>query len=285
MVAPILIVNADDFGLTEGTNRAIIDAHCNGIVTSTSLLANGYAFDHAVALARQHPTLGVGVHLTLTEGLPVSSDSTELVEANGKLPLSNQPFARALLTGRFPRDAIRREFEAQVGKVMAAGITPTHVDGHKYIHLLPGVSQIVADVAHKFGIRVMRIPHHLIDQPTRLSRVPGAAVIALLEALALRVARRADLCCSDRVAGFVDTGHLDAAVIRRLLVNPRAGVTELLCHPAYRSPALDDLLAQGYTWIAGYDFDRETAAVTSPTLRQNLSGWTFANFSCLNTGE
>src|SRR6266851_3582759 len=165
MRAPTLIVNADDFGLTEGTNHAIIDAHCNGIVTSASLLANGYAFDHAVELARQHPALGVGVHLTLTEGPPVASAVPELLASDGKLPLSNQPFVRALLAGRLPRDAIRREFAAQIGKVIAAGITPTHIDGHKYIHLLPGVSQIAADVARQFGIGVMRIPHRLIDQP------------------------------------------------------------------------------------------------------------------------
>src|SRR5258708_38282284 len=96
MTACVLIVNADDFGLTEGTNCAIVDAHCKGIVTSTSLLANGYAFDHAVELAHQHPTLGQGVHLTLTEGLPVAQNVPELVGADGKLPLSNQPFVRAL---------------------------------------------------------------------------------------------------------------------------------------------------------------------------------------------
>src|SRR5579871_3324180 len=130
MSAPsILIVNADDFGLTEGTNRAIIDAHCKGIVTSTSLLANGRAFDHAVALARQHPTLGIGVHLTLTEGWPVSSDAQPLVGADGQLPLSNQPVVRSLLSGNFPYNAIQREFEAQVSKVLATGIKPTHIDG------------------------------------------------------------------------------------------------------------------------------------------------------------
>src|SRR5258708_20537878 len=131
MSTPILIVNADDFGLTDGTNRAIIDAHCHGIVTSTSLLANGYAFDHAVELAHQHPALGVGVHLTLTEGPPVASNVPELLASDGKLPLSNQPFVRALLAGRLPRDAIRREFEAQIGKVIAAGIPPTPIHRHK----------------------------------------------------------------------------------------------------------------------------------------------------------
>src|SRR3954467_827781 len=117
---PRLIVNADDFGLTEGTNRAIVDAHCSGIVTSTSLLANSYAFEHAVNLAREHPSLGVGIHLTLTEGLTVADNVIAQLYrgGSGKLPLSNQPFVRALLAGRLPRAAIRREFEAQVGKIV-----------------------------------------------------------------------------------------------------------------------------------------------------------------------
>src|SRR4051812_932980 len=102
----ILVVNADDFGLTEGTNQAIVDAYRNGIVTSTSLLANGYAFDNAVELARQEPGLGVGIHLTLTEGAPVARDVAELTRNDGKLPLSNQPFARSLAAFRLPREAI-----------------------------------------------------------------------------------------------------------------------------------------------------------------------------------
>src|SRR5215831_13633162 len=126
----ILIVNADDFGLTEGTNQAIIDAHRYGIVTSTSLLANGYAFDHAADLARQYPSLGVGVHFTLTEGPPVAPDVPELLRPDGKLPLSNLPFARALVAGKLPTDAIRREFEAQTRKIVEASIKPTHVDAH-----------------------------------------------------------------------------------------------------------------------------------------------------------
>lgn len=280
---PRLIVNADDFGLTEGTNRAVVDAHSTGIVTSTSLLANGYAFDHAVALAHELPSLGVGVHLTLTEGPPVAPGvAVELFPAGqGSLPLSNQPYARALAAGRLPRSAIRREFEAQVGKVVAAGIQPTHIDGHKYIHLLPGITEIAADVARQYAIPVMRIPHRLGDSPTsRIGRLPGLIVIALMGALAYRVARRATMYVPDRVVGFVDTGHLTPGAIQRLLRTPRSGVTEMLCHPAYRSAQLDALLAQGYRWIAGYDFDGETAAVSDPSAKQRLeaAGWSLHSF-------
>jgi predicted glycoside hydrolase/deacetylase ChbG (UPF0249 family) len=282
----VLVVNADDFGLTEGTNHAIIDAHTNGIVTSTSLLANGFAFHHAVALAQRNPLLGVGVHLTLTE-VPPLTDGADRVPAfrgpGGRFPLSNQPMVQELLAGRLPREAIRREFEAQIRGVIDAGIKPTHIDGHKYIHLLPGISGIAADVARQAGIGVMRVPHRLADPllaGDRFSRLPGAFILVAMSALAYRTARRAGLRAADWIGGFVDTGHLDQATIRRLLWAPRSGVTELLCHPAYRTPALELLLAQGFTWIAGYDFDRETAAVSDPGLRHELeaAGWELRNF-------
>ncbi|MCC7450636.1 MAG: ChbG/HpnK family deacetylase [Anaerolineae bacterium] len=280
-----LIVNADDFGITEGTNRAIIDAFQRGIVTSTSLLANGYAFDHAVALAHENPSLGIGVHLTLTEGPPVSANNRQITRSDGKLPLSNQPFARALIAGRLPRDAIRREFAAQINKVVAAGIKPTHVDGHKYIHLLPGISAIVANLARQFSIPVMRVPHRLVDTPSRIGRVPGALILMMLGTLAYRVAQRAGLRMSDRVIGFVETGHLTHDTIRRLLAArpPRPGITEVLTHPAYRSPQLDTLLADGYQWIASYDFDGETGAISDPAMRREIeaAGWQLTNFTYL----
>jgi predicted glycoside hydrolase/deacetylase ChbG (UPF0249 family) len=281
-----LIVNADDFGLTEGTNRAIIDAHRTGIVTSTSLLANGYAFENAVKLARETPSLGVGVHLTLTEGPPVADhDPTLHLDSKGHFPLSNQPFARDLLVGRLPRDAIRREFQAQISKMVTAGIKPTHVDGHKYIHLLPGISRIVADLARQMGIPVMRVPHRIADLPSavaRVGRVPGMLILIAMGTRAYRDARWARLHTSDRVMGFIDTGHLDHAAIRRLLFSraPYPGITELLCHPAYRSPQLEDLLARGYRWIASYDFEAETAAVSDPDIRHVLTakGWALQLF-------
>jgi predicted glycoside hydrolase/deacetylase ChbG (UPF0249 family) len=271
----ILVVNADDFGLTEGTNNAILNAHRNGIVTSTSLLANGLAFDHAVSLAKANPSLDIGVHLTLTEGYPVATGVEALTNDRGALPLSNQPFARLLIAGRLPRDAIRREFEAQTAKIVDSGLRPTHLDGHKYIHLLPGITGIAAEVARKFAIPVMRVPHHVGDGFSRPARWPGLLAIQAMGALAVSATR--GLRTTNRMIGFVDTGHLTHAPLRELLRVPRPGITELLCHPAYRSPALEAL---GYAWIAGYDFDGETAAVSDPELRDAVqsAGWERRSF-------
>jgi hypothetical protein len=144
--------------------------------------------------------------------------------------LSNQPFVRALLTGRFPRAAVRREFEAQIQKVIAAGITPTHLDGHKYIHLLPGITAIASDLARQYHISVMRVPYHIIDPLTHSGRIPGVIILTVLGQLARRTIRHYGLRTADHFAGFVDTGHLNRSSLRRLLTRTYIGVTELVCH-------------------------------------------------------
>jgi chitin disaccharide deacetylase len=272
-----LVVNADDFGLTEGVNHAIADAHRDGIVTSASLLARGTAFDHAVQITKSNPNLGVGVHLTLTEMRLALADNPALETflTDGRLPLSNQVFVRALCTGRLPLEAVEREFAAQIQSVLDAGVTPTHVDGHKYIHLMPGVAQCATRAARRFGIQVMRLPR-LADPLTRWTRLPGMLILSAMRVLS----GVNDFQSADRYVGFVDTGHLTESRIDQLLDRPVNGVTELVCHPAYSSPELPALRRQGFNWIDEYDFEQEAAAVRSAALRQRLQarGWQLANF-------
>src|SRR5258708_21838435 len=106
------------------------------------------------------------------------------------------------MSGRFPYQAIHDEFHAQVSKDVAAGIKPTHVDGHKYIHLLPGISGIVAEIAKQFHIPVMRVPYHLADGLSRPRRLPGAAVLIVLGKSAYRAARRARLWTCEPLVCF-----------------------------------------------------------------------------------
>ncbi len=132
-----LIVNADDFGFTRDVNEGIVEAHRNGILTATTLMANGAAFDHAVALARETPSLDVGCHLVLVDRW------------------SMKDLAWALSQGE---QRIFETFATQVRKIVDAGIQPTHLDTHKHAHLLPSVWKAVVRVARESGIAWVRRP-------------------------------------------------------------------------------------------------------------------------------
>src|SRR5262249_47753778 len=146
-----LIVNADDFGLTRQVSRGIIDAHCEGIVTSTTLLANGGAFEAALSMSRRAPRLGIGVHLNLSEGVPVSPPATipSLVDPRGRLHLTPGRLWAGVLRCKVSLSDVERELRAQIEKVLRAGIAPTHFDGHKHVHALPCFSDIVIRLAQQ----------------------------------------------------------------------------------------------------------------------------------------
>ncbi|MFN8376165.1 MAG: hypothetical protein U0694_25235 [Anaerolineae bacterium] len=120
-------------------------------------------------------------------------------------------------------------------------------------------------------------PPALLAKP---ARVPGSLALAGMSALAYPGVQRAECRVANRFVGFVDTGHLTLDKVRRLLGKPRSGVTELVCHPAYRSGQLQALLSKGYEWIGEYNFEEETTAVSSSDLRRELeaAGWKLVHF-------
>ena len=188
-----LITNADDFGFTRDVNEGIVYAHQEGILTATTLMATGSAFDHAVALARETPGLDVGVHLVLVgaEGYPPTVP--RLMRALGSLD-------------------IYQELVRQVRKVLDAGIRPTHLDTHKHTHLLPPVLRAVARVAEEFKIPWVRRP---------------------LAGLLQGVLRRRGCRTTDHFSGFSLTGKYDAAQLSKVIRRLPEGVTEFMCHPGF----------------------------------------------------
>src|ERR1700712_3766727 len=141
---PRLILNADDFGLTPGINRAIAELHRAGVLTSATLMATGAAFDDAVAIAYANPTLGVGCHITLVDGIPVAHPQSipSLIGGDGKTLRSRiLDFTQARLRGDIREDDIEREALAQLQKLQRAGIDVTHLDTHKHTHLFPAVAR------------------------------------------------------------------------------------------------------------------------------------------------
>jgi len=275
-----LIVNADDFGMAPGVNRAIVEAHRRGIVTSTSLLANGGAFGDAVELARGEPALGVGVHLNLTEGRPVAREPevSMLVDDRGMFRHSPASLAMGLATERVRIEEIERELRAQVDKVLAAGIRPTHLDGHNHIHMLPQIFPLAARVAREYGVRAMRCS---IERPVGLSALirkhSAGAVFAryaegrVLAAVAFAcdfrgVLRRAGTAAPEYFFGLTQTGFLDAESLEKILYNLPPGSSELMCHPGYADAAL----RSSQTSLV-VERERELEALTQPETRAAIA--------------
>src|SRR6267143_1580202 len=155
-----LVVNADDLGLTPGVNTGIFDAHDRGVLTSARLFAHAPATADAVRRAWARPSLGVGVHLTLVDGTPLLPPHRvpSLVEDDGRFRASWKPFIVACLRGRVALAEVERELTAQIDRLRSEGIRLTHLDAHKHVHAYPPIFTIVARLAERFAIPVVRVP-------------------------------------------------------------------------------------------------------------------------------
>jgi predicted glycoside hydrolase/deacetylase ChbG (UPF0249 family) len=239
-----LIVTADDVGLHRGMTEGAIRGHREGIVTACSVVANGVAFDDAIARLRDVPSLEVGVHLTLVEERPLTGI---------RLPKKYTSFVPRYLARAIPIGAIECELRAQIERVVATGLRVTHLNGHQHLQMLPRIFGIVARLAREYSIPYVRI---VDDRGSATRRVP----MAILSALGRRA--RApftnDHSTNDRTIGVADAGHLRDVVP---LLDHVEGVTELVTHPGVG--------VDGYAW--GYAWDEETRALCDPRLRGELA--------------
>lgn len=247
-----LIVNADDLGWTEGVNRGIADAFRMGIVTSASMLANGTAFAGGLEVAQQAPGLGLGVHLNLSDGAPVADREAVTSLLNEKGEFAGGP--ESLLLRQARRGLLLREVEvewdAQIEKVRDAGIEPTHLDGHKHVHMLPGLFEIALRLAKRHSIGAIRIA--LEESSLRTALASGkmqrsgvvmrqgvqARGLKLLARDAREQAERAGIAAADYFCGIAQTGELTLEGLKKFLKSLPEGTTELMCHPGYADAAL-----------------------------------------------
>ncbi len=241
-----LIVNADDLGWTQGVNRGIAEAHRNGIVTSTSLLANGGAFEGGVRTARESPRLGVGVHLNLSDGKPVAPPERvkSLLDENGDFSGGPETLLVRLTAKKVETKEVEAEWNAQIEKVRAAGIRPTHLDGHKHVQMLPGLFAVALRLAKKHGIEAVRVAHEASSlraaltsggEPTGVTLKQGvqARGLKLLARNAREMTQRAGIGAADYFCGIAQTGVLTKKGVQQLLASLPEGTTELMCHPGY----------------------------------------------------
>ena len=248
-----LILNADDFGLTRGVNRAISELHAAGALTSATLMASGPAFDDAISAARSHPTLGVGCHVVLTDGTPISPPQTipTLLGPDGKnfRPRLSH-FIRDLLLGRIDEADIAREAAAQIQKLQHHGITVTHLDTHKHTHIFPQVARPLLIVAEHMGIPAIRNP---FEQPWSLAlgcspvlRRIQLRVIHHLRPrfLALPQIQSGRILTTNGTLGISATGDLNTTTLAAILKAMPDGLWELVCHPGYNDSDLDDIITR-----------------------------------------
>lgn len=286
---PHLIVNADDFGLTSGVNRAIVEANRSGIVTSATLMANARAFNEAAHLAKSQPRLQIGCHVVLIDGEPLCPDLPSLTNGKGKFRSSIKGFALAAVRKRISQEEVQREAEAQIRKIQAAGLRVTHVDTHKHTHLFPHVLRPVLKAAKACGVPAVRNPfepprtwpRHLIAIPALWMRVVEVGLLQRFAASFRRIVTEEGMLTTHGTIGVSATGKLN----QRLLVETAQvlpeGTWELVCHPGYLDT---DLETAGTRLLQSRQVELE--ALTSEETRATLTrrGIELISYADLNPG-
>jgi predicted glycoside hydrolase/deacetylase ChbG (UPF0249 family) len=242
-----LIINADDFGFTRDVSAGIVHAHREGVLTSTTLMANGDAFAEAVELARATPTLDVGAHLVLVHG-------TSLLDGR-LLPKNPRSLLAALARNQID---VYAELRAQIEKIIAAGLRITHLDSHKHTHIVPRIFRVVVRLAAEFQIPYVRLP---LD-----TMLPGQKLVTRFRSYYSQIAAKNGIRMTDHFVGFRLTGSLNEQSFASALQKLREGTTEFMCHPGY----LGAELAKASTRLKESRV-RELEALTSPQIRELLS--------------
>jgi hopanoid biosynthesis associated protein HpnK len=275
-----LIVNADDLGFTAGVNRAIVEAHTRGIVTSSTLMANGRAFDDAVRLAQTAPRLSVGCHFVLIDGRPVldKKQLASITSTDSSRPRFRdglKSFAARALAGRFNPDEIEAEARAQIHKLQAAGIVVSHVDTHKHTHIFPAVLRPLLRAARACGVNAIRNPFgprtplrssELLRRPTLWTRYAEVRILRTLATRFRNAAQREGMVTPDGTLGIVVTGALDERLFRAIAETIPEGTWEFVCHPGYN----DDDLKAAKTRLRE-SRETELRVLTMPDARELLS--------------
>jgi chitin disaccharide deacetylase len=268
-----LILNADDFGLTPGINRAIGELNSAGVLTSTTLMANGPAFEDAVAVAHAHPTLGVGCHIVLTDGIPVAPPET-IPSLLGPDRKSFRPsladFIQALLRGKIKSAEIELEALFQIHKLQRSGIAITHLDTHKHTHLFPVVARRLLALADSNRIHAIRNPFEP-DWSRALNQGSPARRLAIKIITGLRPRFEASLhlhqvrvLTTDGTVAISATGQLNATTLAQTLAAlPSTGTYELCCHPGYNNGDLDRVTTR---LRAQRDVEREALLTEIPRI-------------------
>ena len=247
-----LIINADDFGIHPAVNEAVRKAATEGILTSTSLMAGGDAFDEAVEMARSMPSLGIGVHLTLVGGIkPVlpPSEVPSLTWDNGVFCHDYGKLIVRDLEGKISLSEVYAEWDAQIQKIMNTGLPVTHMDGHQHMHMWPHFYPIVRDLAKKYHVSCMRVP----DEDVLFGMKDGHIIrwaakngLSLLSRMHRPDLKKNHIRTNDHFFGMLYGGHLSPERFAKFILQTKPGITEIMCHPSADTRAMEDTFHWGY---------------------------------------
>ena len=270
-----LIVNADDFGLTSGVNRAIIEGNRTGIVTSATLMANAKASDAAIDLVKTQPGLKTGCHVVLIDGVPLTDNLPTLTETPQRFRSSLKQFAIAAVRKQISEEEVQREVEAQIRKIQSRGIALTHLDSHKHTHMFPHILRPLLRAAKACGIRAVRNPFEpfrcwpagmVLASPGLWPRSAGVMTFQMFAAEFRRALKEEGMVSTHGTVGIAVTGMLDQQRLLRILEALPDGTWELVCHPGYSDP---DLQAAGTRLTKSREI--ELSALTSAEVKKVLA--------------
>ena len=268
-------MNADDFGFTSGVNRAIVEAHSRGIVTSSTLMANGPAFTEAVELAKRTPQLGIGCHVVLIDGEPLlDAEKVSSLTSSRHFRDSLRGFATRALTGRIADGEIFAEAVAQIRKLQAGGIDVSHVDTHKHTHLFPRILRPLLRAGRECGVRAVRNPFgpwlpmrssQLMQRPNLWTRYAQLRILGGFAKNFHRTIAQEGFATTDGTLGIEVTGTLDESLFHAIAETIPEGTWEFVCHPGYN----DNDLQNANTRLR-QSRETELRVLTLPAARQIL---------------
>lgn len=263
-----IIINADDFGRHAEINRAVEEGLVHGCLRSATVMPGGAAFAGAIDIARRHEELGLGVHFTLVDGHPIlpPEEIPSLVGSEGDFLPDHTALLKRYLKGGVNLEEVRRELAAQLQKIEATGIPISHVDSHQHMHTLPGIIDIVLDLAARAGIRAVRTPRTPLFAGAfgGLGQLVGRLGLSTLARLAACKAHRRGLLTPDNFAGIVAGEAVSEGELLHLIAHLPQGTTEVMMHPGMKN----DALQEDSGWQ--HDFEAELAAILSPRVGEAL---------------
>ena len=266
-----VIINADDFGISQGVNRGIAETHLNGILTSASLMVNMPHTQDAVQIIKRLPNLKIGLHISLTGGKPVSNreDIPHLVDKNGFFPKRGINLVwKVLYNGDKMLKEIAKEIRAQIKLMKAFGLNINHLDSHDHIHVFPSILDIVIQLAREYSIPRIRYPNqkfiYIFKNPSRLLK---SYLLSVLTCCSKNKLNKNGVFTCDCFWGLVESGNLNEATLMAILKALPEGLNEIVCHPGYVDNELLKIFPVVYNW------EEELKALTSSKVKSLIKDY------------